>query len=373
MGEGNDPKNDHADGEAPQKGQIMIYQAKDETFRLDVRFEDESVWLTQQQMAELFQTTKQNISLHIKNIYSEGELFPQATVKEYLTVQTEGGRNVKRPIDYYNLDMIISVGYRVKSSIATRFRIWATQHLTEFIKKGFILDDDRLKEPESSRYFEELLARIRDIRSSEKVFWRKVLDIYATSIDYDPNSETTQQFFRQIQNKMHWAAHGHTAAELIYERADATKPEMGITNYPGNALLKRDTEVAKNYLRDDELSVLNRIVTAYLEIAELQALSQIPMTMQDWIERLHQFLTMTGRDLLTNAGSISHEIALQKAHTEYETYSRNKLQNPTEVEKHFIEMEDEIAQIKGESKVESSPDTKSPAKTDEEKIINGRD
>ncbi|WFN33468.1 virulence RhuM family protein [Methanogenium sp. S4BF] len=362
MADENESTNKRLEWQEPPKGHILIYQSKDETFRLDVRFEDESVWLTQQQMAELFQTTKQNISLHIKNIYSESELLPQATVKEYLTVQTEGAREVKRTIDYYNLDMIISVGYRVRSSIATRFRIWATQHLTEFIKKGFILDDVRLKEPESSRYFEELLARIRDIRSSEKIFWRKVLDIYATSIDYDPNAETTQQFFRQVQNKMHWAAHGHTAAELIYERADANKPEMGITNYPGNTLLRRDIEVAKNYLREDELAVLNRIVTAYLEIAELQALNRMPMTMQDWIERLHQFLTMTGRELLTNAGSISHETALQKAHAEYETYCRNKLQEPTDVERHFIEMEDGIKHIKGRTEEEPSPDTKAHAK-----------
>ena len=339
--------NEITDRQEPAKGQILIYQAKDETFRLDVRFEDESVWLTQQQMADLFQTTRQNISLHIKNIYSEGELLPQATVKDSLTVQMEGGRHVRRSIEYYNLDMIISVGYRVKSNIATRFRIWATQQLTEFIKKGFFLEDARLKEPENGRYFEEFLARIRDIRSSEKIFWRKVLDIYATSIDYDPTSETTKQFFRQVQNKMHWAAHGHTAAELIYERADAAKPGMGITNYPGNTLLRRDTEVAKNYLSEDELAVLNRMVTAYLEIAELQALNRIPMTMQDWIDRLHQFLTMTGRDLLTTAGSVSHETAIQKAHDEYETYCRKKLQETTEVERHFIEMESEIKQIKG--------------------------
>ena len=326
-------------------GRILIYQSKDNTFRLDVRFQDESVWLTQQQMADLFNTTKQNVSLHIRNIYSEGELVPEATVKKYLTVQNEGEREIRRSIDYYNLDMIISVGYRVRSKIATRFRIWATQHLTEFIRKGFILDDERLKEPGNDRYFEELLARIRDIRSSEKVFWRKVLDIYATSIDYDPESELTTQFFKQVQNKMHWAAHGHTAAELIYERADADRPLMGITNYPGNKLLRRDVEVAKNYLNEDELEVLNRIVTAYLEIAELQALNRIPMTMQDWIGRLHQFLTMTGRELLTDAGSISHEIAMKKAREEYEKYSTRQLNEPSEVERHFIEMEDEIKQI----------------------------
>ena len=330
-------------------GRVLIYQSNDNTFRLNVRFQDESVWLTQQQMAELFNTTKQNISLHIKSIYSEGELLPQATVKKYLTVQNEGEREVRRSIDYYNLDMIISVGYRVKSNIATRFRIWATKNLTEFIKKGFILDDQRLKEPENDRYFEELLARIRDIRSSEKVFWRKVLDIYSTSIDYDPESETTKLFFRQVQNKMHWAAHGHTAAELIYERADSDKPLMGITNYPGNKLLKRDVEVAKNYLNEEELDILNRIVTAYLELAELQAMNKKPMTMKDWIERLHHFLTMTGRDLLKNSGSISHDAAIKKASEEYEKYCRNQLNEPTEVEKHFIEMETEIKKLKDEN------------------------
>ena len=346
------------------KGHFLIYQSKENEFKLDVRFEDESVWLTQQQMAELFNTTKQNISNHIKNIYTESELLPEATVKKYLTVQIEGGREIRRAIDYYNLDMIISVGYRIKSGVATRFRIWATQNLTEFIKKGFILNDERLKEPECSRYFEELLARIRDIRSSEKIFWRKVLDIYATSIDYDPNSATTKLFFKQVQNKMHWAAHGHTAAEIIYERADANQPEMGITNHPGNKILKHDAEVAKNYLRENELDILNRIVTAYLEMAELQAYNQRPMTMQDWIDRLHQFLTMTGREMLTNAGSISHETAIQKARSEYEDYCKKQLNEPTEVEKHFVEMEGEIHQIKEEIKDEYLPNVKNNVSDD---------
>lgn len=327
------------------KGQFLVYQTDDGTLKLDVRFEDESVWLTQQLMADLFQTSKQNISIHIQNIYEEEELLPEATVKKYLTVRSEGTREVKRLLDYYNLDMIISVGYRVKSQVATRFRIWATQKLTEFIKKGFLLDDARLKEPDGGRFFEELLARIRDIRSSEKVFWRKVLDIYSTSIDYDPQSESSKQLFKQVQNKMHWAAHGHTAAELIYGRADAEQPNMGITNFPGNKLLKRDVEVAKNYLNEDELTILNRIVTAYLEIAEIQALNQMPMTMQDWAERLHQFLTMTGRELLTHAGTISHERAMQKAHEEYEAFRIKQLNQPSEVEKHFVEAEKELKMI----------------------------
>ncbi len=328
------------------KGQFLLYPAEDGSLKIDVRLQDESVWLTQQLMAALFQTTKQNISLHVQNVYAEGELLPEATVKEYLTVRREGGREVKRSLDYYNLDMIISVGYRIKSHVATRFRIWATERLKEYIIKGFALDDDRLKEPQNDRYFEELLARIRDIRSSEKVFWRKVLDIYSTSIDYDPKSETSKQFFQQVQNQMHWAAHGHTAAELIYERADSSAQNMGITNFPGHKLLKRDVEVAKNYLSADELIILNRIVTAYLEMAELQAMNKQPMKMVDWIERLQQYLTLTGRELLTHAGKISHDAAMQKAHNEYEKFMQNTLNEPTEVEIHFIEAEQKVQSLK---------------------------
>ncbi len=335
---------------AAPKGELLVYRADDGRIRLDVRLQEETVWLTQPLMAELFQTTQQNISQHIQNIYEEGELEREATHKKFLSVRQEGNRDVRRELDFYNLDMIISVGYRVKSLIATRFRIWATQRLKEYIVKGFTLDDERLKEPEGGRYFEELLARIRDIRSSEKVFWRKVLDIYATSIDYDPKAESSQFFFRQVQNKMHWAAHGRTAAELIYQRADADQPNMGITNFPGNKLLKRDVEIAKNYLSEDELNILNRIVTAYLEVAEIQALNRKPMTMQDWITRLNQFLTMTGRELLTHAGKISHESAIQTAHAEFETFSLKHLEEPTEVEKHFIEAEKELKQLEASMK-----------------------
>ncbi|MBU1121606.1 MAG: virulence RhuM family protein [Candidatus Omnitrophica bacterium] len=330
------------------RGAIMVYQSDDGRVKLDVRLEDETVWLTQKLMAELFQVKPQNITMHLKNIYSEGELSEKATCKDFLQVQSEGNRKVSRKQKYYNLDSIISVGYRIKSHIATRFRIWATQRLKEYIVKGFAMDDERLKEAGSSRYFEELLARIRDIRSSEKVFWRKVLDIYATSIDYNPTSDASKLFFRQVQNKMHWAAHNHTAAELIYARADARKRDMGITNYPGRKLLKRDVEIAKNYLSENELNILNRVVTAYLEVAELQALNQIPMTMNDWIERLHQFLTMTGRELLSHAGKITHEAALRKAWDEYEKFRLKRLNEPTEVEKHFIEAE------KGLKRIESS-------------------
>jgi len=336
------------------KGQFLIYQTEDGKLKLDVRLEEETVWLTQQLMAELFQSSKQNVSHHINAIYEEGELLPETTVKKYLTVRLEGNREVNRYLEYYNLDMIISVGYRIKGHVATRFRIWATQKLTEFIKKGFLLDDERLKEPNGSRYFEELLARIRDIRSSEKIFWRKVLDIYATSIDYDPKAETSQFFFKQVQNKMHWAAHGHTAAEVIYQRADAKQINMGITNFPGNKLLKRDVEIAKNYLSEDELNILNRIVTAYLELAEIQALNRTPMTMQDWAERLDMFLKMTGRELLTNAGSVSHEIATHKACDEYEKYRLRQIAEPTEVEQHFIEAEHEFRQIEASKKKDLS-------------------
>lgn len=331
------------------KGTILVYQTDDGKFRLDVRLADETVWLSQHMMAELFQTTQQNISLHIHNIYKEDELPPEPTHKKYLSVQNEGNRSVNREIDFYNLDMIISVGYRVKSTIATRFRIWATQRLKEYLVKGFTMDDERLKEAGNSRYFEELLERIRDIRSSEKIFWRKVLDIYATSIDYDPQSEQSQIFFQQVQNKMHWAAHGHTAAELIYARANACEHNMGITNYPGHKLLKRDAEIAKNYLSEGELNVLNRIVTAYLEVAELQALNRIPMTMNEWIVRLNDFLTMTGRDILEHAGTISHDIAMEKARAEYEKFRVKQLEELTEVEKHFIEAEMKIKQIKARS------------------------
>jgi hypothetical protein len=330
---------------AGNTGDILLYESQEGRLRLEVRLQDETLWLTQQQLAELFQTTQQNVSQHIRNIYDEGELEPAATHKKFLSVRREGSRDVRRQRDFYNLDVIISVGYRVKSALATRFRIWATERLKEYIVKGFVLDDQRLKEPDGGRYFEELLARIRDIRSSEKVFWRKVLDIYATSIDYDPHTPAAQLFFKQVQNKMHWAAHGHTAAELIHQRADASLPNMGITHFAGNKLLKRDVEIAKNYLSEEELGVLNRLVTAYLELAEIQALNRQPMSMADWQQRLDQFLTMTGRELLDHAGSISHQAALDKAHQQYEQYRQQQLQQPTEVEKHFVEAESRLKQL----------------------------
>ena len=328
--------------EIQNKGEILVYQTEDGRVKLEVHLRDETIWLNINQMASLFGIDKSGISRHLKNVFESGELEKDSVVVKFATTAGDGKTY---QVEYFNLDAVISVGYRVNSLRGTQFRIWATQKLTEYIKKGFVLDDERLKEPDGGRYFEELLARIRDIRSSEKVFWRKILEIYATSIDYNPKSETSMEFFKQVQNKMHWAAHGHTAAELIYERADANETQMGITNFPGNKLLKRDVEVAKNYLSEEELNVLNRIVTAYLEIAELQAMNRSPMTMQDWIERLHQFLTMTGRELLDHAGHISHKRALEKAHKEYETFVKNKREEPAAVEKHFIQAVDELKRI----------------------------
>ncbi|MCF7956886.1 MAG: virulence RhuM family protein [Phycisphaerae bacterium] len=328
----------------PAQGAFLLYESQDGQIKLDVRLENESLWLTQPLMAELFGTSIPNISMHMRNIYEEGELLREATVKKFLTVRQEGSRQVQRDLEYYNLDMIISVGYRVKSIIATRFRIWATQRLREYIIKGFTMDDERLKQANNG-YFEELLARIRDIRSSEKVFWRKVLDIYATSIDYDSRSEISHGFFKIIQNKMHWAAHGQTAAEVIHGRADASKPNMGMTHWVGPVIRKNETEIAKNYLTEDELNLLNRIVTMYLEFAEIQALNQTPMTMQDWIGKLDDFLKLSGRELLTHAGTITHDNALQKAHKEYEIFHQTRLKQPTRAEIDFIEAESELKHI----------------------------
>jgi hypothetical protein len=323
----------------PRETEFLLYQAEDGRINIEIRMQDETVWLTINQLAELFGIDKSGISRHIKNIYQTGELPEEATVAKFATVQNEGNRTVKRELEYYNLDMIISVGYRVKSQIATRFRIWATQRLKEYLIKGFTMDDDRLKQTGDGNYFEELLARIRDIRSSEKVFWRKVLDIYATSIDYHPSSDVSKDFFKQIQNKMHWAAHGQTAAEVIYNRVDAHQDNMGLTNWSGSIIRKNETTIGKNYLSQAELDLLNRIVTAYLELAEIQALIRTPMYMKDWVERLNQFLIMTGRELLDHAGKVSHEEALKKAQLEYEKFKQKRLNEPTTIEKHFIEAE----------------------------------
>jgi len=326
----------------PAKGQLLVYQTEDGKIRIDVRLEQETVWLTQKLMAELFQTSVPNINMHIKNIFDEGELAADSVIQEFLITASDG-KNYRTK--YYNLDMIISVGYRVKSHVATRFRQWATHRLREYIVKGFTLDDERLKQGGGGNYFDELLARIRDIRSSEKVFWRKVLDIYATSIDYDPNTDISRKFFAVIQNKMHWAAHGHTAAEIIAGRADASLPNMGLTTWEGDKPRKPDVAIAKNYLSEKELEILNRIVTFYLEFAELQALDRKPMYMCDWIEKLDDFLKLSGRELLNHAGTISHEQALEKAHAEYEAYRKQLLNVPTPVEKHFLEAVQEVKEI----------------------------
>ena len=315
--------------------ELLLYQTEDGQTKIDVRLEEETVWLSQAQMGELFQKERSVITKHIKNIFEEGEL------KEESNVQILHISGSDRPVKFYNLDVIISVGYRVKSHQGTKFRQWATARLKEYIVKGFTMNDDLLKQAGGGNYFDELLARIRDIRSSEKVFWRKVLDIYATSIDYNPSLEMSVIFFKTLQNKMHWAAHGHTAAEIIYQRVDSGKPGLGLRNYKGKKPTKQETEVAKNYLAENELSILNRIVSAYLELAELQALNQEPMYMKDWIEQLDAFLKMTRKDILNNAGTISHKQALEKAHTEYQKFKKLRENEISEVEKHFLEQVNE--------------------------------
>ncbi|MCD7885902.1 MAG: virulence RhuM family protein, partial [Lachnospiraceae bacterium] len=283
---------------------------------------------------ELFQRDKSTISRHIKNIFTEGELFKPAVVAKFATTATDGKTY---QVEYYNLDVIISVGYRVKSLRGTQFRIWASGILKEYMKKGFALDDDRLKRLGGGNYFDELLARIRDIRSSEKVFWRKVLEIYATSIDYDPKAESSVLFFKQVQNKMHWAAHKHTAAEIVYERADADKENMGLTSWSGKQIRRADTEIAKNYLTQPELDALNKIVSAYLDIAEVRALEHEPMYMKDWLETIDDYLKMTRRDILTTKGRVTHQQAIQKAHEEYAKYQKKQDELLSPAEQHFIE------------------------------------
>lgn len=316
-----------------EESEILIYQSPKGHTTIEVRLEDETVWLSQGQIAELFQTTKQNVSLHIKNIYEEGELEEAATVKEYLTVQMEGKREITRKLKSYNLDVIISVGYRVRSHVGTHFRIWATQRLKEYIIKGFVLDDERLKQ-DRSPYFNELLNRIRDIRSSEKMFYRKLCDIFATSIDYDPKAILSRDFFATVQNKFHWAIHGHTAAELIIQRADSSKRNMGLKSYSGECVKKSDVTVAKNYLNEDELKQLNLIVSQYLDFGELQAMSGKVMYMKDWVTKLHGFLTLNDREILTDAGTQSAKSAESYALKEFEQFKRKSLDGaPDELDK----------------------------------------
>jgi hypothetical protein len=331
-------------------GDFLIYDAPDGDTRIEVRMQDETVWLTQKQMAELFQTSVPNINQHLATIFADGELATEATIKKYLIVQTEGKREVSRQIDHYNLQAIIAVGYRVRSPRGTQFRIWATERLREYLVKGFTMDDDRLKRGGGGSYFDELLARIRDIRSSERVFWRKVLDIYATSIDYDPSAESSTLFFKTIQNKMHWAAHGHTAAEVIAQRADASQPDMGLTNFDGKRPRKSDVAIAKNYLNLEEIETLNRIVNAYLEFAELQAQNRRPMHMADWISKLDDFLRLSDREILNHAGRVSHEDAKAKAEQELDAYRQQQATLPEPVDQHFNQTLDELKRIEGEAK-----------------------
>ena len=313
---------------------ILIYQTEDGQTKIETVLQDETVWLTQTQLCELFQKSKSTISEHIKNIFVEGELVEDSVVRKFRTTAKDG-KNYN--INFYNLDIIISVGYRVKSHQGTKFRQWATQRLKEYIVKGFTMNDELLKNAGGGNYFEELLQRIRDIRSSEKIFWRKVLDVYATSIDYDPKAELSIRFFQTIQNKMHWATHGKTASEIIYSRVDSDKEHMGLTTFKGEHPIKKEVEIAKNYLSEDELNILNRLVTAYLEIAELQAMNRQPMYMSDWLEKIDDFLKMTGNSILSHAGKISHKQAITKAHGEYAKYKEKTKNELSKVEKDFIE------------------------------------
>ena len=319
------------------KGQFLLYQTPDGDSQIEVKLQNDTVWLSLDQMAELFQRNKSTISRHIKNVLEDGELQEEATIANFATVQNEGTRKVERVIAYYNLDMIISVGYRVHSYRGVQFRIWATKVLKEYIVKGFAMNDDLLKRAGGGNYFDELLARIRDIRSSEKVFYRKVLEIYALSIDYDPRVEMTQKFFKTVQNKMHYSVHGHTAAEIIYERADAEKDFMGLTTWSGAMPSKPEAEIAKNYLTHEEVKSLNRIVSLYLDFAEMQAEEHRPMYMKDWINILDDFLRISRKDILTHAGKISAKLAKEKADHEYDKFKERTKNNLSPVEIHFLE------------------------------------
>jgi hypothetical protein len=321
-------------------GEIIIYQTEDGLTKINVNMQDETVWLSLDQMAELFQRDKSTISRHIKNVFTEGELNREATVAKFATVQIEGAREVEREIDYYNLDVIISVGYRVKSQRGVQFRIWATNVLREYMIKGFTMDDERLKGNAGGNYWKELLDRIRDIRSSEKVLYRQVLDLYATSVDYDPHSDESVKFFKIVQNKLHYAAHGHTAAEVIYERADAEKPFMGLTSFSGELPALKDIGIAKNYLQENELKILNNLVSGYFDLAEINALEHKPMYMDDYVKQLDMVLSSGNRKLLEGAGTVSHRRALEKAKAEYRKYQEITL---SPVEQAYLENVKEVA------------------------------
>lgn len=321
-------------------GEILIYQTDDGQTNIEVKIEDDTVWLTQQQMSELFQTSRTNVVEHIKHIYEEGELDEISTCRNFRQVRKEGNREVTRQIPHYNLDMIISLGYRIKSVIATRFRQWATKRLKEYMIKGFTIDDERLKGNGGGNYWKELLDRIRDIRSSEKVLYRQVLDLYATSVDYNPHSEESVRFFKIVQNKLHYAAHGHTAAEVIYQRADAPKPFMGLTSFSGELPALKDIGIAKNYLDESELKVLNNLVSGYFDLAEINAIEHKPMYMDDYVKQLDSVLSSGNRKLLTGSGSVSHKQALEKAKSEYRKYQEITL---TPVEKAYLESIKEVS------------------------------
>lgn len=317
-----------------QQGEIIIYQSADGKNKLDVKLENETVWLSQSQLVDLYQTSKSNISEHIKNIFNERELTKEATVRKFRTVQNEGNRQVSREVDYYNLDMIISLGYRIKSSIATQFRIWATERIKEYIIKGFTIDDERLKQNGGGNYWKELLDRIRDIRSSEKVLYRQVLDLYATSYDYNAKAPETIEFFKVVQNKLHFAAHGHTASEVIYERANADKPFMGLTTFSGDLPTKAEAKIAKNYLSEKELKVLNNLVSGYFDFAEIYAVRHEHLYMKDYLKQLDSILSATGENVLQGAGKISHQKAMEKVEAEYKKYQEKTL---TPIEQAYLE------------------------------------
>ena len=329
---------------------LIIYQTEDGKVKIETHFENETVWLNQAQIGELFQKSVKTISEHIRNIFNDGELEEELVIRNFRTTTKHGaieGKTQTRDVKYYNLDVVISVGYRVKSHRGVHFRKWATALIKEYLIKGFAMNDELLKQAGGGNYFDELLARIRDIRSSEKVFWRKILDIYATSIDYDPKTEQSVTFFKTVQNKMHWATHGETVAETIYNRVDSTKEHIGLTSFAGDVPIKKETEIAKNYLSEDELNILNRMVTAFLEIAEIQALDRTPMYMSDWIKQLDTFLKMTNKDILQHSGTISHQKAIEKAHREYEIYKKRIKNRITQVEKDFIrQIEDKTKRLK---------------------------
>lgn len=329
----------------PPTSELILYRTEDSRTRIEVRIGGDSVWLTQVQMASLYQVSAKTVSEHLGNVFDDGECEPERTVRKFRTVQVEGGREVRRLLDHYSLEAILAVGFRVRSPRGTQFRQWASERLQEYLVKGFALDDERLKRGSRDGYYEELYARIRDIRSSEREFWRKVLDIYATSVDYDPSAEASQRFFKIVQNKMHWAAHGHTAAEIVLTRADASRPNAGMTSFTASRPRKLDAGIAKNYLAVQELDALNKIVTAYLDFAEVQALNRRPMTMADWIAKLDEFLRLGEREVLTHAGSVSYEVALAHAERQFELYQAQQARLPTAVDEAFDQATRKLKQL----------------------------